>query len=62
MRYCRSCGWVEAELGRHPEYGPKPCCPNCGPFGPGLFDNPGELVDYDHESAIIKHDMGVLDS
>jgi hypothetical protein len=54
MRYCRACGWVEAVCGTHPETGPKPTCPNCGPFGPGLFASPEEMVNYDHESAVLK--------
>ena len=61
MRYCRTHGWVEAVRGRHPETGPKPCCPECGPFGPGLFRNPSNLVDYDHESAVIQRAAGVLE-
>jgi len=60
MRYCREHGWVEAVRGYHPEYGPKPVCPDCGPFGPGLFRNPSKLVDYDHETALLEREAHPL--
>ncbi|AUV84718.1 hypothetical protein C2R22_24630 (plasmid) [Salinigranum rubrum] len=50
-KYCRTCGWVTPVRGAHPEYGPTDVCPNCGPFGAGLFESREALVEYDHESA-----------
>ena len=57
MRYCRKCGWVEAVCGYHPEYGPGATCPNCGPHGPAMFRNRQKLVDYDHESAVLRRSI-----
>lgn len=60
QKYCRECGWVVTKRGYHPEYGPKDVCPECGPFGPGLFDSKEALIEYDHESARLRADMELL--
>ena len=54
MWYCRACGWVEAVRASHPETGPKPTCPNCGPFGPGLFDNSSGFAEHDYAVTLME--------
>jgi hypothetical protein len=58
--YCRACGWVDPADGYHPEYGPIDVCPDCGPFGPGVFEDPEQLIEMDHERAVRRRGHGLL--
>ena len=58
--YCRACGWIDPARGYHPEYGPIDVCPECGPFGPGVFDSRDQLVELDHERAIRRRESGLV--
>lgn len=53
-KYCRACGYVDTTRGNHPETGPADICPECGPFGSDLFDSKEAMIEYDHESALLR--------
>ncbi len=53
-KYCRTCGYVDTIRGNHPETGPADICPECGPLGSGLFDSKETMIEYDHESALLR--------
>lgn len=52
QKYCRSCGWVDARRGFHPEYGPTDHCPNGG-YDHMLYPSKEEMVELDHEKAFL---------
>ena len=53
QKYCDQCGWVEPARGFHPENGPSDHCPTCG-YESRLFESKEQLVETDHENALLQ--------